>query len=94
MTKHNQKLWTYTINHGPDGQQLYAFVYDEFGVLVGNLKTQHALKISRALNSHDALVDALKAYLLAVKEERELEDHKLHKQCREALAMAGVKKVR
>jgi len=50
--------WRYEINHGPDGEQNYAMVYDAKGWLVGNLKTFHAVAVVNAMNAEPASSDA------------------------------------
>ena len=52
------ETWRYEIQHGPDGETNYAWVYcdDE---LVCTTKTHHAATIVRAVNCHDEMLVAL-----------------------------------
>ena len=43
--------WRYSINYGPEGEANYAMVYDDAGMLVGNLKTYHAIAFVSAMNA-------------------------------------------
>ena len=39
------EAWRYEIQHGPDGETNYAWVYDDHGVMVGTMRTHHAIAI-------------------------------------------------
>ena len=43
--------WRYSINYGPEGEANYAMVYDDTGMLVGNLRTHHAIAFVSAMNA-------------------------------------------
>lgn len=58
------KPWRYEICYGPDAEANYAFVYDDAGRLVSNLKMHHAKSVVDAMNRRSPdpeLVEALKA---------------------------------
>lgn len=42
--------WRYEIQHGPDGEANYAWVYDGMGNLVCTAKTHHAVAIVERMN--------------------------------------------
>lgn len=42
--------WRYEIQHGPDGEANYAFVFDADGALVSNLRIHHAVAVVDAMN--------------------------------------------
>lgn len=48
------KKWRYEIQHGPDGEQNYAFVFDGNNVLVSNLKLHHAIAVVAAMNAYNS----------------------------------------
>ena len=78
MPKPSLRLWRYSINHGPNGEQNYANVYDETGRLVGNLAIDHAITVVTTKNEVDEL-----RYLQA---EVEQGDHLVRKRERERCA--------
>lgn len=54
------KPWRYEICYGPDAEANYAFVYDDAGRLVSNLKMHHAKSVVDAMNRRSPeLVEAL-----------------------------------
>jgi hypothetical protein len=49
--KVTEGAWRYEIKHGPEGEANYAFVYDQGGHLVSNLKVHHAIAVVAAMNA-------------------------------------------
>lgn len=45
------KEWRYSICYGPDGEENYAFVMDDKGQLVGNLRIHHAMALVEGMNA-------------------------------------------
>jgi hypothetical protein len=43
--------WRYEIQYGPDGEDYYAWVYDEKGNMVCTAKTHHAIAIVKAMTT-------------------------------------------
>jgi len=51
--------WRYSINYGPEGEANYAFVYDEGGHLVSNLKIHHAIAVVEQMNDRAAQAERM-----------------------------------
>lgn len=51
MRPDGEGKWRYAINHGPDDEQDYAWVYDGSNKAVGNLKIHHAMFIVQMANT-------------------------------------------
>jgi len=61
------EAWRYDIQYGPDGEAIYAWVYDETGRMVGTMRTFHAATIC-------ALASALSAERAAHEQTRQERD--------------------
>jgi Lar family restriction alleviation protein len=53
--KEGEAEWRYSINYGPDGEANYANVFASDGILVGNLRTHHAMAIVAQMNARAIL---------------------------------------
>lgn len=47
--------WRYEIQHGPDGEDAYAWVFDDQGVMVCTAKLHHAFMIVGSINNDEML---------------------------------------
>lgn len=47
----NTAGWRYEIQHGPDGETSYAWVYDDQNAMVCTAKTHHAIAIVQRMNA-------------------------------------------
>ena len=70
MTDHNDtgataRLWSYDIQHGPNGEEIYAWLYYH-NLMVCTVKVHHARLIVKAVNAYEPL----KARLAEVERER------------------------
>ncbi len=60
--------WHYSINYGPEGEQDWAYLITPEGANVSNIRTHHAMTISRGMNERDMFLAALRAQELAENE--------------------------
>jgi len=57
------KPWKYDIQYGPDGEENYAWVYDNHGAMVATMKTHKAKEIVDRMNTRPATpVEGLDSY--------------------------------
>jgi hypothetical protein len=62
--------WRYEIKHGPDGEEIYAWVYDDHGTMVCTAKTHHAIAICAAAATVKRLTKERDHYLSNWKDAR------------------------
>lgn len=51
--------WRYEIKYGPEGEDNYAWMYDDTGKMVATLQTYQAAKIVRNMNAASEMLEAL-----------------------------------
>lgn len=54
VTGATARPWSYDIQHGPNGEEIYAWVY-YYDLMVCTVKAHHAKMIVEAVNNHDRL---------------------------------------
>jgi hypothetical protein len=54
--------WRYEIQHGPDGEANYAWVYNDKNEMVCTAQTHHAIEIVRSVNGLPEAIAALEFY--------------------------------